>query len=282
LDDREHGLVSMLTAAQDELLEQLTALRQVVAATTTLASILDDSWFGAAEGTLRSCPTPGSLGVDPSGFLLGMCHPLRDVFITWLESRLGAFRTLPFKSDTVQTKFAQLRASRSHPSFKNHLFELGVLGDLALRGVLKDIDEDITAVDGVIDVGGQEILVEATNTVQEVIPSFTGAMFLDPNIQINQVAQKIGKKVADGRQLALPRGKPTILFLALTRRGADRVAAKIALDECFRLPRFAGLSGVVLADSWRFHTTTWHRGVAPVTPLQESECEKLEEWYMRR
>lgn len=274
--------MSILTAAQDELLGQLTALRQVVATTTTLASILDDSWFKTAEGKLRSCPTPGSLGVDPSGFFLGMCHPSRDVFIASLDSRLSAFRALPFKRHAVQTKLEQLQTSRSEPSFKNHLFEVGVLGDLALKGVLKDIDEDITAVDGVIDIGGQEILVEATNTVQEVIPSFTGVMFLDPNIQIEQVVEKIRKKVADGRQFALARGKPTVLFLALTRRGADRVAAEIALDESFRLPAFAGLSGVVLADSWRFHTTTWHRGAAPDTPLKDTECEKFSEWYMRR
>lgn len=309
--------MSTLTSAQTELLGQLTALRAAVAATTAIASILDDHWFAAVEAKIRSNPSPGSLGVDGSGFLLNMCHPLRGVewfeadqerflkghveeieadgrfalalcgvdplrtFIPLLESRLAAFGQLPFKPHAVTTKLALLKASRSDPSFKNHLFEVGVLGDLALKGILRDIEDANTAVDGVIDVGGREILVEATNTVQEVIPRFTGAASLDPDIQIDQVVKKLRKKVGEGRQLALACGKPTILFLALTRMGADRHAATIAIRECFRIAEFAALSGVVISDSWRFQTTVWDEGVTPDTPLHAHERAKVSEWYQR-
>jgi len=309
--------MSTLTSAQVELQGQLTALRTAMTATTAIASILDDSWFTAVEAQIRSNPGPGSLGVDRSGFLLSVCHPLRGVewfeadqerllkgqvqeidadgrfalrlcgvdplrtFIPLLESRLAAFEQIPFKPHAVKAKLALLKASRFDSSFKNHLFEVGVLGDLALKGVLTDIEDASTAVDGVIDVGGREILVEATNTVQEVIPPFTGVAFLDPNIQIDQVVKKLRKKVAEGRQLALALGKPTILFLALTRLGADRHAATIAIQECFRIAEFAALSGVVLSDSWRFQTTAWHEGVTPDTPLHVHERAKVSEWYQR-
>jgi hypothetical protein len=101
--------------------------------------------------------------------------------------------------------------------------------------VLTDIEEDTTAVDGVIGIAGRDVLVEATNTTQQVIPDFTGVMSLDPDVQIDQVLRKIRKKVADGRQLALARGKPTVLFIALTHRGADRTAAEIAIVTALAL-----------------------------------------------
>jgi len=309
--------MSTLTSAQTELLGQLTALRAAVTATTAIVSILDDSWFTAVESKIRSSPSPGYLDVDGSGFLWSMRHPYRGVewfeadqerflkgqvdditayghlmlgitgvdplrtFIPLLESRLTAFGQLPFKPHAVKTKLAQLKVSRSDSSFKNHLFEVGVLGNLALKGVLTDIEDVNTAVDGAIDVDGREILVEATNTVQEVILPFTGVAALDPDIQIDQVVKKIRKKVAEGRQLALARGKPTILFLALTQMGADRHAATIAIQECFRNAEFAALSGVVISDSWRFQTTAWHEGVTPDTPLQAHERAKVSEWYHR-
>jgi len=293
-------------------------LRKAVTATPVLASVLDESWFKVAESHLYSCPTPGFLRVDPSGFLLSINHPLRGVdwfeadqnlflngrveeidangrlvlrllgadplrtFVPLLESRLAAFNALPFKPGTVKLKLAQLRSSRNDPSFKNHLFEIAVLGDLALKGVLTDIEEDMTAVDGVINVGGREILVEATNTTQEVIPDFTGVIALDPDIQVDQVLRKIRKKVAESRQLALAGGKPTVLFLALTHRGADSVAAKIAIQECFRVAAFGALSGVVVADNWRLQATTWHAAVAPDVPLHERERNAFTEWYTKR
>jgi hypothetical protein len=307
-----------LHSGREAISRQLEALRKAVAGTSVLASILDDAWFKAAESRLCSRPTPGILRVDPSGLLLSINHPLRGVdwfeadqnlflnnrgeeidadghrvlwllgvdplrtFIPLLESRLAAFQALPFKAAAVRVKLDQLRSSGSDPSFKNHVFEVSVLGDLALKGVLTDIDEDTTAVDGVLNVAGREILVEATNTAQEVIPDFTGVMALDPDIQIDQVLNKIRKKVADGRQLALVRVKPTVLFVALTRRGADRVAAEIAIGECFRTPEFAALSAVVVADSWRFQATSWHAGVAPDIPLHDNERNTLAKWYSRR
>jgi len=87
------------------------------------------------------------------------------------------------------------------------------------------------------------------------------------------------KKVAEGRQLARANGKPTLLFLARTRLCAGRESAHIALRECFDAPDFAALSGVVLADSWKLFTTSWHPGERPDVPLRDVESQRLAAWY---
>ena len=302
-----------MSTAQTELLGNLSALRAAVGSPTTLKAILDDGWFDGIEQAIGG----GSKPADPSGFLYDFSHPLRDVpwfeeiqslafanrlqdvgvdgkFTLWLagldplrtilpqvEARLNAFASLPFKQTIVGVKLAELRAARGGPAFKNHLFELCVLGDLALRSVLVDIEDPSTAVDGVIKIDGREILVEATNTVQQVIPDFVGVFSTDPNVEIDQVVKKLRKKVAEGRQLAKAAGKPTVLFLARTHLGAGREMAQIALHESFAASDFAALSGVVLSDSYRLYATTWHQGQAPDAPLGAKEAQQLDAWYRR-
>ena len=210
----------------------------------------------------------------------------------------------------VKNKLKQLRSTRSDRPFKNHLFEINVLGDLRLKEVLCDIEESTTKVDGVIDLAGRQIFIEATNTTQEVIPRFTrtsqdiyesddglqdadgtelaviceGAevMAVDTDCQFEQVEKKVHKKVAEGKQLHRAKGSPTLLFLARTYYGADRHTAEIAINECFHANEFAALSGVVLADSWKFQITSWHPGVTPDTPLTEVEEGKLRYWYAKK
>lgn len=307
-----------MTDAQTELLENLHALRGAVASTAVIRSILDDDWFDTVERAIQADSPSHTIPADPTGVLYDFCHPLRgadwferdqelalagrlheidedgkfaiafaglDPIKTTLpvvERRLAAFAGLPFKQDTVRVKLNELRAARHAPAFKNHLFELNVLGDLAMRGVLVDVEDSATGVDGAIRIDGRDILVEATNTVQRVIPEFTGVFFGSPDVEIDQVTKKVRKKVAEGRQLARANGKPTILFLARTHMGASRESADAALTECFRSPSFSALSGVVLADTYRLHVTSWRLGVAPDAPLTENEVARLAEWYGAR
>ncbi len=195
---------------------------------------------------------------------------------------MTAFATLQIKPDRVKAKLAELRASRAIASFKNHLFELSVLGDLALRGVLVDIEDSATGVDAACNICGRDILIEATNTVQRVIPDFVGAFFIDANREIDQVVKKLKKKVTEGRQLARAGGKPTLLFLARTHLGAGRESAQIALRECFAVAEFAALSGVVMADSWRLYVTSWHPGTSPDVPFTDAESQAFVGWYGRK
>jgi hypothetical protein len=307
-----------MTPIQQELLNQLTAIREAVGKTILLSSILDETWFDALEKEIASSSTIGVLAADRSGFLYSLHHPLRAAawfeadqqlflegrvdeidadgrlalamcgidpvrtFIPLVDHRLNAFAALPFKQNVVRTKLAQLRKTRSEAAFKNHLFEINVLGDLALKGVLRDIEESTTNVDGVIDLAGRQIFIEATNTAQEVLPGFIGVVSLDPNIEIDQVVKKLHKKVSEGRQLALAKAKPTLLFLALTHHRAGRNSAQIAIKECFRAEEFAALSGIVLAESWKFQITSWYPGVTPDTPLTEAEERRLCDWYAKR
>jgi len=304
-----------MTPAQTELLANLAALRSAVGATTTLKTILDDAWFESVEQAIRTVSPSHVVAADPSGFLYDFYHPRRGVdwfekdqelalsgrisevdeegrFAIWLtgldpirtvlprlDVRLGALAALPFKKSIVATKLAELKAARFGTSFKNHLFELSVLGDLAMRGVLVDIEDAGTGVDGVMRLDGRDILIEATNTVQKVIPEFIGVLFTDPNVEIDQVLKKLRKKVAEGRQLAWANGRPAVLFLARTHLGAGRESAQIALRECFAAPDFSALSGVVLSDTYKLYVTSWHAGQTPDVPLTAKETEQLATWY---
>ena len=304
-----------MTSAQTELLSNLAALRAAVGITTTLRTILDGPWFASVQQAIQGTSSSPNGSADPTGFLYDFCHPLRGVewfekdqelalggrageidddgkFAVWLsgldpirtilpkiDRRLTAFAALPFKQSTVATKLAELRSARTTPSFKNPLFELSVLGDLALRDVLVDIEDSSTSVDGVIRIDGREILVEATNTVQQVIPDFVGVFSTDPNVEIDQVVKKLRKKVAEGRQLARAADKPAILFLARTHLGAGRESAQIALQECFAVPDFSALSGVVLSDSYRLYATSWNNGQTPDAAMTSKEFERLNAWY---
>jgi len=304
-----------VSPAQIELLSNLEALRVPVAATIVLRSILDDDWFNAVEQRIKNDSPSHTIEADPTGFLYDFCHPLRSAdwfersqdlvlmgrreevsedsrfaiafagldpirtMLPVLEQRLAAFSNLAFKREKVQVKLNELKAAKNAPAFKNHLFELNVLGDLARRGVLVDIEDAATGVDGAIRLDGRDILVEVTNTAQRVIPEFTGVFFGSPDVEIDQVTKKVRKKVAEGRQLAQANGRPTVLFLARTHLGANRDAADVALEECFRSPTFAALSGVVLADSYRLYVTSWRPGIAPDMPLTATESTALGEWY---
>jgi hypothetical protein len=295
-------------------LSNLTAFRAAVAKTATLNTILDDAWFASVEQAIAQYER--SVQVDLTGILGDFDHPLRGEpwfeetqelaftgrkaeideggrFALWfagldplrtmlpkIDERLTAFSRLPFKQDVVRLKLAELRAARNNPSFKNHLFELNILGDLALRGVLVDIEESSTDVDGAIRIDRREILVEATNTAQRVVPLSESHVFsVDANVGIDQVVMKLKKKVTEGRQIAKAAGQPTVLFLARRFLGADRTEAMIALRECFADPQFAPLSGVVLADSYRLYRTSWHAGERPNVPLSKKEKDQLSAWY---
>ena len=306
-----------MTPVQQNKFDEFKAIREAVGKTPWLSFIFDETWFEALEKEMVNSSTTGVLTADPSGFFNRLCHPLRGapwfeavqklflagrvneidadgrlalamcgidpvrIFIPLLDRRLKAFAELPFKQKEVKDKLELLRKRRSAKDFLNHFFEINVLGDLALKGILCDIEESATKVDGVINLAGRKIFIEATNTIQEVIPRFTGktrVMAVNTDRQFEQVNKKLRKK--DG-QLARVKESPTVLFLARTPYGADRHAAEIEINEYFRSNEFPALSGVVLADSWKFQVASWHPGVTPDTPLTEAEERTLRSWYAK-
>ncbi len=277
-----------MTPEQQEKLDEFTAIREAVGKTTLLSSIFEEPWFKKAWPKIKDSPLPGIRAATP--FFHGRPHPLDEndrfnTVLTLLDRRLKAFADLPFKQKEIKDKLNLLRITRSNEDFLNHFFEINVLGDLAVKGVLCDIEESTTKVDGVINLAGRKIFVEATNTVQEVIPRFTETtrvMAVNTDREINQVVEKLHKKTAKNKQLALAKGSPTVLFLARTPYGADRHSAEIAVNECFQANEFAGLSGVVLSDSWKLQITSWHPGFRPDVPLTEVEEKQLRGWYAKK
>ncbi len=275
-----------MTPAQQKKFDEFKAIREAVGKTKFLSSIFDEIWFKEALPKIMNSSPPGMVAADSNLFFHSLPHPLLDASrfeaaIALLDRRLEAFAELPFKRKDVTDKLKLLRIARSNKDLKNHFFEINVLGDLALKGVLCDIEESTTKVDGVINLAGRKIFIEATNTIQKVIPRFTGktrVMAVNTDRQFEQVNKKLRKK--DG-QLARVKESPTVLFLARTPYGADRHEAEIEVNECFRSNEFPALSGVVLADSWKFQNTSWHPSVKPSTPLNEVEERKLRSWYAK-
>ena len=279
-----------MTPDQQDKFNEFKAIREAVGKTYVLSSIFDEPWFKKAWPKIKDSPLPGMRAATP--FFHGLPYPLDDIdnfnaVLALLDNRLNAFKALPFKNKVVNSKIELLRKRRSEEDFPNHFFEINVLGALALKSALRDIEvlpddeESMSSVDGVIYLHEREIFIEVT---RQVVPPFTeaGVMAVDTEGQIKQIVRKFRKKVAKDRQLAKAKGRPTLLFLARTYYGADRLLAEIAVKECFRSNEFAGLSGVVLADSWKFQMTSWHPGVKPDIPLTEVEEDKLRGWYAKR
>ena len=279
-----------MTPDQQDKFDEFQAIREAVDKTTLLSSIFDEAWFKDAWPKIKDSQLPGMRAATP--FFHGLPHPLLDTdnfnaVLTLLDNRLNAFKALPFKNKVVNSKIELLRKRRSEEDFLNHFFEINVLGDLALKSVLRDIEvlpddeESMSSVDGVIYLHEREIFIEVT---RQVVPPFTeaGVMAGDTEGQIKQIVRKLRKKSGKDSQLALAKGSPTVLFLARTYYGADRLLAEITINECFHANEFSGLSGVVLADSWKFQTTSWHPGVKPDIPLTEAEEGKLRDWYAKR
>jgi len=163
-----------------ELLGNLEALRGAVSATKGAFDRLDNAWFDAVEAEIKTTSPPRPATTDPSGFFTTSAircevrtgsnarnsslstvggeisddvkfaltfaglDPIRTT-LPQLDARLDAFATLGFKPKAVQVNLAELRAATNIPSFKNQLFELSVLGDLALKKVLTHIEEASTS-----------------------------------------------------------------------------------------------------------------------------------------
>jgi len=163
------------------------------------------------------------------------------------------------------------------------VFELSVLGFLAKEGVLTDIEVPVgngqSTVDGEISIDGRPILVEVTFTSQELLPPAPGVHLVDGEALVKQVVAKLRKKVAGGRQLALVRGNPSLLFLGRNRLGADNLTSRWGIKECFGDPDFAKLSGVIVSDSWKLIGTELHPGLLPEIPLSTNEIEVLTRWF---
>ena len=219
-----------------------------------------------------------------SRFVLGCVglDPLKT-FLPILDERLGSFARLPFKLADVSKKLRELHANRFKPEFRNHVFELSVLGFFAKEGVLTDIEVSVGAGQGTVDaeisIDGRPILVEVTFTSQELLPPGPGSGAIDVNQFVTQVVDKIRKKVAEGRQLALVRRNPSILVLGRNRLGADKVTSRWGVNECFDDPDFGKLSGVVVSDTWKLLRAEFHIAPQPDVPLSGREIETLTRWF---
>jgi hypothetical protein len=239
-------------------------------------------WFEKAQDLLEQGQQDNLDREDKIALAFLGLDPLRH-FLPLLDERLSAFDSLQFKRSEVLRKIKELRATRFKADFRNHVFELSVLGFFALKGVLTDIEVPIApaagTIDGEITIDGRQILVEVTFTSQELLPTLSDVRYVNVRPCVEQVIYKIRKKVAEGRQLALARGVPSLLFLGRNRFGADSVTSRWGVQECFSDPTFSCLSGIVTSDTWKLCRTEFHVGPNAETPLSKKEVDILQEWF---
>lgn len=218
-------------------------------------------------------------------FALGVFgrDPIR-AFLPILEQRLSAFAQLPFKQKAVSQKLNELRANRFNRfHFFSHVFEISTLGFFAGEGVLTDIDVPVnggpSTVDGEIHLDGRPILVEITLATKELLSAEPGVHFGDVESMVDQVVSKVRKKVAEGRQLALARGVPSLLVIGLNPLGSDKITSKWGVDECFANPDFAKLAAIILSSDWKLHRTQLRVAAQPDFPLSSTEVSVLAKWF---
>jgi len=302
-----------------QLQQRLDSVFAALSRTTFLTKILDREWYETLSYQIGRVRPDAPFHCDSARMFFELDHPLRGVpwfekaqdlfeqgqedklaregrlaiaffgmdplrtFLPLLDDRLASFASLHFKEPEVSRKIKELHANRFKPNFRNHVFELSVLGFFALKGVLTDIEVPTSVggstVDGKISIDSRRILVEVTFTSQELLPTRPGVHAVNIKPLVKQIIYKIQKKVAGGRQLAVTMGIPSLLFLGRNWLGADRVTSRWGIQKCFSDPTFSQLSGIVVSDSWKLLTTEFHMAPNAATPLTSKEVEVLMEWF---
>ena len=298
-----------------DLQRQLDSICDALEKTNTLSKILDEEWCKTVRNEIANFKADQVFSSDSALMFFQLNHPFRGVpwfenaqslalsggiekltsdekmalafcgfdplkvFLPICDERLNALSKLPFKTEVIGGKFHQLKECRYTSDFRNHLFELLVLGFFAKEDALTDIEPADTMVDGVVNIDNRQILLEVTFTSQELLSDLPGVHSGDVNALINQVIYKAKKKVADGRQLALAKKVPAILVLGLNRLSADDITSRIGIEVCFDEPDFSKLSGVVVSDSWKLMTTRFYRGKNPEIPLSKVELTAFQSWF---
>ncbi len=314
-----HEVANMPKEYRKDLHRRLNFVYEALSKTGYLSGIFDKEWYQKISKEIDRADLSRPFQSDSALMFFELDHPLREVpwfqevqdlvrqgrdqeldeeqkfalglvgldplqtFLPVLDERLAEFAKLSYKKDVVARKLKELYSYRFKPDFRNHIFELSVLGFFAKERVLSDIEIPVgsgeSTIDGEIIIDGRPILVEVTFTSQEILSPAPGVRGVGVERLVRQVIYKIRKKVADGRQLALSRGNPSILFLGRNRLGADKITSRWGTKECFDDPNFAKLSAVIVSDTWKLIGTEFYSGPQPEVPLSEGEVNALTRWF---
>ncbi len=243
---------SISSSYHADLHKQLDEICDALRETKTISTILDEEWCETIRSEITNFKTDGVFSSDSALMFFQLKHPLRGVpwfekaqslflngrikdldsddklvlafvgldplrvFLPICDERLTALAELPSQTTKIEGKFNQLKKCRFASEFRNHLFELLVLGYFAKENVLADIEPAGTMVDGVINIDNRKILVEVTFTTQEILCDLPGVHSGDMNALVGQVVYKAKKRPLMGASLLLLMEYPLFWFLDLT------------------------------------------------------------------
>jgi len=301
-----------------ELFNALDTIFEAVSKTIHLAKILDSEWYERIKHGITTASLVPHFACDSALMFFELRHWLRGdptfetgqellfqgkieeaneeqkralwlfgpdplrILLPPMEERLAAFSALPFKQKEIQGKLKQLRDHRFSVNFRNHMFEVLVLGFFAKEGILTDIEIPVgnggSTVDATIELDNRPIYVEATYTSQEILQPLTQpvevmAYSLEP--MIDQVVSKTVAKVNSAKQLALVNDTPTILVVGRNFFGADDIATQEAVQRCFQADEFRNLSGFISSTNWHFTRMEFFHSTNATFPLNEKEKQKI-------
>lgn len=268
------------------LLQRLEVLyARAQACPDPMPTILDVEWRGIIEreidGGLQGGCASVALRSEKATLFFTLTDECHDA-LGHVARLLAAVRRVPFKKGAVDQKMKHLRGNRTSFNVYAHLFEAAVLGRAAERNVLTDVDVAFPpgneTIDGEITIGSERVLLEVAYAQKEVLPRTEGVFSGMVDRLLLQVAKKLRTKAAGGRQLARVKCEPGILVLGLNDYGADQVMARIAIDACFADPGFAGLSAVVVSDSWRFMRSVVVENPNAQRSLSPPALDELRSW----
>jgi hypothetical protein len=261
--------------------EELDELGSALSTTPTLARIFDKQWIKETQQAIASQDLPKIADFAPLLFDFYRAKRWLPAF----DERLASFSALPFKPKAVSRKMRDLKANRSRPQLRELVFELFVLGSLALEGVLKDVEVQVPdhTIDGQIVIDNRPVYVEITLSTKEVLPRKLPSAFPVGAISLGEMAEPVQTKLRKKRgQLSSVSAYPTILVIGRNFRGTDSLAAEWITRFCFQNPDFEYLSAAIDSDSWRFIKAKCLFAERPRVPLSDKEKHWLQDWVAKQ
>ena len=223
----------MITRAERERLQgHLAELYSAICEKRNLFKLFEENWYSEVS---RKIEHDDWTQLRDWATLVFETYQVRwAVLLDKIEMRLEALSTLPFGRSIVSEKMRRLQCERMSAQFRPLMFELCVLGSLALEGVLTGVEVRCgkRTIDGRAAVQGRSIYVEVTLSRREETHPPGGSSRND-GAMTGWMKEKIGGKSLAGGQLALAKGAPTILVIGCSTWEADRVSAHEAIRGCF-------------------------------------------------
>lgn len=256
--------------------KQLSIMAAEVKKTAHLGEIFDGKWFSDVDAIIERYNGEEAFRTDTHTAFIGFVQDGSEL-LQRFDLAYGAILKSIGKNRISRLRMKLRDFARPLSDYLGTVFEVLVLGPCAKAGYLKEIEPPAGAgtkrADGLIEVDGTRLLIEATVTT-EGRPLFAIGAF-DPA----EGADKVCRKIVDKAEQLTDATEPILLFLApyITTFGFE---AKMGIQQAFERPECRSIAGVVLADEYRANRlrVAWNSSQAAGT-IPDTVKAHLEKMY---